>query len=43
LSLYSGDQHYFADSTLPLYDPEVTALLNRRMLDFLGRVQEARR
>src|SRR5512132_2230519 len=43
LSLYSGDQHYFADSTLPLYDPEATALLNRRMLDFLGRVQEVRR
>jgi dienelactone hydrolase len=35
LFLYPGDQHYFADSTLPSYDPEATALLVRRVLDFL--------
>ena len=35
LFLYPGDQHYFADSSLPSYDPEATALLVRRMLDFL--------
>src|SRR6476469_4393114 len=38
LFLYPGDQHYFADSSLPSYDPEATALLTRRVLDFLGRV-----
>jgi len=43
LFLYPGDQHYFADSSLPSYDPEATALLKRRVLNFLGRVQEARR
>ena len=35
LFLYPGDQHYFADSTLPSYDPHATALLIQRMLDFL--------
>jgi dienelactone hydrolase len=35
LFLYPGDQHYFADSTLPSYDPEATALLTRRVLEFL--------
>ena len=35
LFLYSGDQHYFADSSLPSYDPEATALLTQRVLDFL--------
>jgi dienelactone hydrolase len=35
LFLYPGDQHYFADSTLPSYDPEAAALLVRRVLDFL--------
>jgi dienelactone hydrolase len=43
LFLYPGDQHYFADSSLPSYDPAATALLTRRVLDFLGRVQEAPR
>jgi hypothetical protein len=28
---------------LSSYDPEATALLTRRVLDFLSRVQEARR
>jgi dienelactone hydrolase len=35
LFLYPGDQHYFADSTLPSYDPGATALLIQRVLDFL--------
>jgi dienelactone hydrolase len=35
LFLYPGDQHYFADSSLPSYDAEATALLTRRVLDFL--------
>jgi dienelactone hydrolase len=38
LFVYHGDQHYFADSSLPSYDPEASALLTRRVLDFLGRV-----
>jgi hypothetical protein len=28
---------------LPSYDPAATVLLTRRVLDFLGRVQQARR
>jgi dienelactone hydrolase len=42
LFLYPGDQHYFADSSLPSYDPAATALLMRRVLDFLGRVSASR-
>ena len=38
LFLYPGDQHYFADSSLPSYDPDATALLTRRVLEFLDRV-----
>jgi dienelactone hydrolase len=38
LFLYPGDQHYFADSSLPSYDPVATALLMTRVLDFLARV-----
>ena len=38
LFLYPSDQHYFADSSLPSYDPEATALLVKRVLDFLARV-----
>ncbi len=38
LFLYPGDQHYFADSSLPSYDAEATALLTTRVLAFLGRV-----
>jgi len=37
LFLYPGDQHYFADSTLPSYDPEAAALLMRRVLDYLDK------
>jgi len=35
LFLYPGDQHYFADSSLPSYDPDAAQLLTRRALDFL--------
>jgi dienelactone hydrolase len=38
LFLYPGDQHYFADSSLPSYDPDATALLITRVLEFLARV-----
>jgi dienelactone hydrolase len=38
LFLYRGDQHYFADSSLPSYDADATALLTRRVLEFLARV-----
>ena len=38
LFLYPGDQHYFADSSLPSYDAEATALLTQRVLTFLERV-----
>lgn len=38
LFLYPGDQHYFADATLPSYDPDATALLTRRVLGFLAAV-----
>jgi dienelactone hydrolase len=36
LFLYPGDQHYFADSSLPSYDPDAAALLARRTLKFLS-------
>jgi dienelactone hydrolase len=35
LFLYPGDQHYFADSSLPSYDADATRLLTRRVLEFL--------
>jgi dienelactone hydrolase len=38
LFLYPGDQHYFADSSLPSYDAAAAALLTQRVLAFLGRV-----
>jgi dienelactone hydrolase len=38
LFLYPGDQHYFSDSSLPSYDPGATALLTKRVLEFLARV-----
>jgi dienelactone hydrolase len=38
LFLYAGDQHYFADSSLPSFDPAATALLTERVLAFLARV-----
>ena len=36
LFLYPGDQHYFADSSLPSYDAAAAALLTRRVLEFLA-------
>ncbi len=36
LFLYPGDQHYFADSSLPSYRPAAAALLRQRVLDFLA-------
>ena len=36
LFLYPGDQHYFADSSLPSYDENAAALLTQRVLAFLG-------
>ncbi len=38
LFLYPGDQHYFADSSLPSYDAVAAGLLTRRVLDFLRAV-----
>jgi dienelactone hydrolase len=34
--LYEGDQHLFADSSLPSYDAEATSLLIGHVLDFLS-------
>ncbi|MGI8626590.1 MAG: dienelactone hydrolase family protein [Geodermatophilaceae bacterium] len=36
LFVYPGNQHLFADSSLPSYDPEATALLTQRVLSFLS-------
>ncbi|CAM3747340.1 dienelactone hydrolase family protein [Occultella aeris] len=36
LFLYPGDQHYFADSSLPSYQPEAAALLTERVHAFLA-------
>ena len=36
LFLYPGDQHYFADSSLPSYDESAAKLLTQRVLAFLG-------
>ena len=38
LFLYPGDRHYFADSSLPSYDPAATALLLERVKEFLAAV-----
>jgi dienelactone hydrolase len=38
LFLYPGDQHYFADATLPSYDPDAAGLLIERTLTFLRAV-----
>ena len=38
LHLYPGDQHYFADSSLPSYDAAAAKLLTQRVLAFLDRV-----
>ena len=36
LFLYPGEEHLFADSSLPSYDPDAAALLTKRVLDFLA-------
>jgi dienelactone hydrolase len=36
LFLYPGDRHLFADASLPSYDADATALLHRRVLEFLA-------
>jgi dienelactone hydrolase len=38
LFLYPGNQHYFADSSLPSYDAEASALLLQRVLEFLAKI-----
>jgi dienelactone hydrolase len=38
LFLYPGNQHYFADRSLPSYDVAATALVTKRVLEFLARV-----
>jgi len=38
LFTYPGDGHLFADSSLPSYDAEAAALLEKRVLEFLGRL-----
>ena len=39
LFLYRGEEHLFADSSLPAYDPAAAALLTERVLAFLETVQ----
>jgi dienelactone hydrolase len=36
LFVYPGDQHLFADRSLPSYDADAAALLQQRVLDFLA-------
>lgn len=38
LYLYPGDRHLFADSSLPSYDPDATALVVQRSRELLDRV-----
>jgi dienelactone hydrolase len=38
LFLYPGDQHYFADSSLPSFDADASELLMQRVLGFLARI-----
>lgn len=38
LFVYPGDQHLFADSSLPSYDQAAAELLTRRVIDFLDGV-----
>ena len=39
LFLYTGEEHLFADSSLPAYDAAAAALLTERVLAFLGTIQ----
>ncbi len=38
LYLYPGEEHLFADSSLPAYDPAAAALLTERVLAFLNAI-----
>jgi dienelactone hydrolase len=38
LFVYAGDQHLFADDSLPSFDPAETSVLTERVLAFLARV-----
>jgi dienelactone hydrolase len=38
LFLYPGDEHLFADSSLPSYDADAASLLKQRILGFLKRI-----
>lgn len=40
LFLYPGDQHYFADCSLPSYDADAAALLLQRVLGFLKKLDK---
>lgn len=40
LFLYPGDQHLFADSSLPSYDPDATRLLLNRVLEILRNLDD---
>ncbi|WP_282936614.1 dienelactone hydrolase family protein [Paenibacillus sp. RC67] len=40
LFLYPGDQHLFADSSLPSYDAETTTLLLQRVFEFLRHLDD---
>jgi dienelactone hydrolase len=40
LFLYPGEEHLFADSSLPAYDPAAAALLTGRVLAFLDAVED---
>ncbi len=39
LFLYQGEEHLFADSSLPAYDAAAATLLTERVLAFLSRIQ----
>jgi dienelactone hydrolase len=39
LFLYPGNEHLFADSSLPSYDQAAASLLTRRVLDFLAGIR----
>jgi len=41
LFLYPGDEHLFADSSLPAHDPTAAALLTERVLAFLAKRGES--
>jgi dienelactone hydrolase len=43
LFLYRGEQHLFADSSLPAYDPSAAALLVERVLAFLATTADRER